>query len=308
MTKPSERASAFGPVPAPRAAPVRPGRKLGPVVRGVSSSHRAWLEPVRDTYLDSGQTLADLSYRVLLAKSKLSELLRGVGLYPRWEVVHRLSAELDMPNWPLYRLWRQAALDAGKPREWIERSTENSAPGPATDRYRPPLEHGALREMVEDDYRFYAQVFLSDKSRDAAVKDTFAILWLHWNTALCSPDIRFFAWSILRTTVMARATYRDGRPELETAVFDTVALRNHTSPADGAAQLAESLELFKAISRLPAAQLDVMVLLHLCGFTAEKASGLLGVPLATVRADERRAGRYLESVVSLPPETEGPTA
>ncbi|MEU8295540.1 hypothetical protein [Streptomyces pseudogriseolus] len=64
---------------------------------------------------------------MLLAKSKLSELLRGVGHYPRWEVVHRLSTVLDIPNWPLYRLWRQAALDIGKTKEWIERSSEGAS-------------------------------------------------------------------------------------------------------------------------------------------------------------------------------------
>ncbi|WP_327350109.1 hypothetical protein OG772_36095 [Streptomyces sp. NBC_01321] len=47
MTTPFEpQASAFEPVP--KQPPVRPGRKLGPVALDVSSSHRAWLEPVRE--------------------------------------------------------------------------------------------------------------------------------------------------------------------------------------------------------------------------------------------------------------------
>lgn len=118
MTTPFEpRASAFGPVPR---QPVRPGRKLGPIAPGVTSSHRAWLEPVREKYLDSGVTLGGvggvggLGDRVHLATSKLSELLRGVGLYPRWERFHRLAEAVELPSWPLHRLWRQAALDAGK--------------------------------------------------------------------------------------------------------------------------------------------------------------------------------------------------
>ncbi|MFD6329220.1 sigma-70 family RNA polymerase sigma factor [Streptomyces niveus] len=287
----------------PRQPLVRPGRKLGAVALDVSSSHRAWLDPTRETYLASGRTLGELGDRIPLAKSKLSELLRGVGLYPRWEVIHRLAAELDMPSWPLHRLWRQAALDAGKAPEWIDRSTRASA---ATARRRPPLDHDGLRQLVEHDYRFYAQVFLCDDERDIAVQDTFAALWLRWDTALCSPDIRAFAWSILRATVMARATYRDGRPELEAAVFDTVALQTQISPSAGAARMTRLVELFRAISRLPVTQLDTMVLLHLCGFTAERASGLLGVPLAAVRADERRAMRHLESAVTLKPDTEGP--
>ncbi|OSY38296.1 hypothetical protein BG653_06171 [Streptomyces platensis] len=300
MTTPFE-----SPVPAPGPAQARPGCKLGPIADCVGSSHRAWLEPMRESYFASGRTLSHLSGRVLLAKSKLSELLRGVALYPRWEVIHRLSTELNMPTWPLYRLWRQAALDAQKTREWIDRSTEKATL--ATANLKPPLEHGALRQMVEMDYLRYAQVFLFDDPRDAAVADTFDILWLYWNEALASPDIRRYAWNILRATVMSKTPHMDGRPELGPAAFDTVALRSRTSDTDRMAQVAESLELFKAISKLPDAQLDVMVLRHLCGLPPARVSALLGVPLAAVLSDERHAVRYLERAIYLPPETGGPT-
>nr|WP_203633472.1 sigma-70 family RNA polymerase sigma factor [Streptomyces halstedii] len=262
------------------------------------------MEPVREKYLDSGVTLGGLGDRVHLAKSKLSELLRGVGLYPRWESIQRLAEALQLPSWPLHRLWRQAALDAGKAPEWIERSTQKTTQITAWP--RPPLAHAALCQLVEADYRFYAQVFLGDQARDAAVHDTFATLWLRWETALRSPDTSAFAWSILRTHVMTRTTHRDGRPELEAAVFDAVALHTQSAPEADAARMTRIVALFKAISKLPAPQLDVMVLLHLCCHTAEKASSLLGVPLATVRADERRAVRYLETI--FPPDTEGPTS
>ncbi|MFE5868159.1 sigma-70 family RNA polymerase sigma factor [Streptomyces roseifaciens] len=287
-------------------APVRPGRKLGPIAGTVSSSHRAWLDPARERYLASGHTLNDLSARVLLAKSKLSELLRGVGHYPRWEVIHRLATELDMPDWPLYRLWRQAALDAGKSRDWVDRSTDGTITV-ATARTGPPLEHSALCSMVEGDYRRYAEVFLQGELRDAAVEDAFAILWLSFDEALASPDIRRYAWNILRATVMAKARHRDKRPILGETAFDTVALRTQASKEGQAAQLAESLELFTAISKLPDAQLDVMVLRHLCGFTLKKVSGLLGIPLAAVRSDERHAERFLDDTIELPPQTGGPT-
>ncbi|MGA4803457.1 sigma-70 family RNA polymerase sigma factor [Streptomyces lavendulocolor] len=294
------------PEPASEPGPVRPGRKLGPIAATVSSSHRAWLDPTRDRYLASGRTLSDLSIQVLLAKSKLSELLRGVGHYPRWEVIHRLATELNIPGWPLYRLWKQAALDAGKSRDWVDRSTEGAI-AVATASSRPPLEHGALRSMVEDDYRRYAEAFLLDEELDAAVEDTFAILWLSFDEALASPDIRRYAWNILRATVKAKADYRDQRPVLGDAAFDTVALRAQTSEDTWAAQLAESLELFTAISRLPDAQLDVMVLRRVCGYTREKVSDLLGIPLAAVRSDERHAERFLDDTIELPPQTGGPT-
>ncbi|MFG2332737.1 sigma-70 family RNA polymerase sigma factor [Streptomyces sp. NPDC048604] len=289
------------PGPAPEPVPLRPGRKLGPIAATVGSAHRAWLDPTREHYLTSGRTLNDLSLRIPLAKSKLSELLRGIGHYPRWEVIHRLAEELDIPGWPLHRLWKQAALDAGKTRDWIERSTENTAGTVTTAPSGPPLEHGALRSMVTAGYRRYAGAFLPDPAtRDAAIEDTFAILWLSFGDALASPDTRRYAWDILRATVQAKADHRDHRPQLTGAAFDTVALREQPSPEGEMAQLAETLELFTAISRLPDGQLDVMVLRRLCGFTAEKVSDLLGIPLAAVRSNERHAERFLEDTIELP--------
>ncbi|MEU4655170.1 sigma factor-like helix-turn-helix DNA-binding protein [Streptomyces sp. NPDC023723] len=270
----------------------------------MSSAHRAWLDPLRTAYLASGLTMNELSSRVRFAKSKISELLRGVGLYPRWEIVFRLADELGMPNWPLYRLWSQAALETHKSSEWINGCTNRTTL--TASHAAPPLEHRAFRELVENDYLLYAQVFLNDDQRENAVYDTFDRLWLSWNAALASHDTRRYAWNVLRTTVMARAPHRDGRPELGDAAFDTVALQTLTDPADHAHQLTETLELFAAISRLPDRQLDVIVLRRLCGFTHESVSALLGTSLATVRSDERHATRFLESVIP-PPSTEGTT-
>jgi len=294
------------PAAAPRPAPARPGRKLGPIADSVGSAHRAWLDPVRDTYLTSGLTLSELSVRVRLAKSKISELLRGTGLYPRWEIIFALAIELKMPYWPLYRLWRQAAFEAHKTRDWIERSSERTAL--TTTHAAPPLDHRAFRELVESDYRLYAQAFLDDDPRDTAVSDTFDILWLRWNDALSSPDARRFAWDVLHATVMSKTPHLDGRPELGGAAFDTVALKSLTAEADRMDQMTESLELFKAMGRLPDHQLDVMVLRRLYGMTPQDVAALLGVPLATVRSDERHAVHFLESVICPPPETEGNTA
>ncbi|MGW2787035.1 sigma-70 family RNA polymerase sigma factor [Streptomyces populi] len=261
---------------------------------------------MRGSYLASGLTLSELSIRLRFAKSKLSELLRGVGHYPRWEIVYMLAGELGMPSSPLYRLWRQAAFEAHKNNDWVENCTDHT-PILTTAPTTPPLEHRAFRELVENDYSLYAQTFLDDDQRDAAVSDTFDILWLSWNDALASYDARHFSWNVLRATVMARTPHRDGRPELGRAAFDTVALQSLTEPDDLMNQVAESLELFTAMSRLPAGQLDVMVLRRLCGFLPETTSALLGTSLATVRSDERHATRFLESVLCPPPSTEGNT-
>jgi DNA-directed RNA polymerase specialized sigma24 family protein len=261
---------------------------------------------VRDTYLASGLTLSGLSDRISFAKSKLSELLRGVGLYPRWEVVFLIATELNMPNWPLYRLWRQAAFEARRSSEWVERSTERTTILTAAHT-AAPWDHRAFRDLMEGDYLLYAQVFLDDNQRDTAVADTFDILWLSWNDALTSYDTRRYAWNVLRATVMARTPHRDGRPELGTAAFDTVALRSLTGPADSMDKITEILKLFTAISHLPGRQFDVMVLRRLCGFAPEAVSALVGSSLATVSSDERHATRFLESVLCPPPSTEGKT-
>ncbi|MFJ9195444.1 sigma-70 family RNA polymerase sigma factor [Streptomyces globisporus] len=294
------------PGPASGPAPVRPGRKLGPIAPTVGSTHAAWLEPTRDRYLASGYTLAELSLHVVLAKSKLSELLRGVGHYPRWEVMHRVAAVLDIPSWPLYRLWQQAALDVGKNSDWIDRSGEGGPAVTTAGSGRPPLAHGALRATVEDGYIRYADVFLTGDARDQVVEDTFAILWLSFDEALASPDIRRYAWNLLRATVKARAAHRDDRPLLAQSAFDTLALREETDPEAQTDQLAESIELFLAISRLPDNHMDVMVLRHLCGFHIRETSELLGVPIAAVRSDERHARRFITETTELHL-TEGPT-
>ncbi|MEU2269819.1 sigma factor-like helix-turn-helix DNA-binding protein [Streptomyces olindensis] len=88
------------------------------------------------------------------------------------------------------------------------------------------------------------------------------------------------------------------------AAFDTVVLQSLTNPADRLNQITESMRLFTAMSRLPAHQLDVMVLRRLYGLPAENVSALLGVPLAAVRSDERHATRFLESLLCPPPPTD----
>lgn len=284
----------------------RPGRKLGPIAENVGSAHRAWLDPVRTTYLHSDLTLDDLSARIWLAKSKLSELLRGVGLYPRWEIVFRLAIELKMPKWPLHSLWQQAALEAHKSREWVDGCTKKTTL--TTTPPAPPLDHRAFRQLMKEDYLRYAKVFLDDEQSITAVSQTFDILWLRWNEVLSSSGTQRFAWRVLRAAVMSKTPHLDGRPRLDGAAFDTVALRSQTTVTDRMNQLEESLKLFTAISRLPDHCLDIMTLRRLCGFTQEETSALLGVSHPTVQSDERHASHFLESVVCPPPEPEGNTS
>jgi DNA-directed RNA polymerase specialized sigma24 family protein len=110
---------------------------------------------------------------------------------------------------------------------------------------------------------------------------------------------------VLRRAVMARTPHIDGRPEFTAAAFDTIALQSLTDEKEAAEQVAETMALFKAMSRLPDSQLDVMVLRTLLGLADEDVSDLLGVSLPVVRSDERHATRFLDAVLCPPPTPEG---
>ncbi|MGQ4431319.1 MULTISPECIES: sigma factor-like helix-turn-helix DNA-binding protein [unclassified Streptomyces] len=280
----------------------RPGRPLGPIQETCDTAHRAWLEPVREAYLQSPLTMSVLSARLHMAKSKISELMSG-RLYPRWELLGELAAELGVPARPLYRLWLQAAPEFRR----RSRSPQEPPTAPVAVRPAPPMDHTAFRALTENGYDFYASVFLPEAHRETAVRDTYDQLWLSWTKALASSDTRRHAWSVLRATVMSRTPLIDGRPQFTHAAFDTVALRSLSRPEDVEAaveQLTETQTLFRAMSRLPGHQLDVVVLRSLGGMAEEEVSSLLGVPLATVRSDERHATRFLDSTLCNCPPTD----
>ncbi|MEW2260393.1 hypothetical protein [Streptomyces sp. NPDC047869] len=86
---------------------------------------------------------------------------------------------------PLYRLWRQAALETqNKSRAWIAKSSAARGTMMAT-RATPPMELSAFREITEGGYRLYAGVFLAGCC-DAALEETYDQLWLSWDQALAS--------------------------------------------------------------------------------------------------------------------------
>ncbi|WP_313149778.1 sigma-70 family RNA polymerase sigma factor, partial [Streptomyces echinatus] len=241
--------------------------------------------------------LGDLSVEVPLAKSKLSELLRGANLYPRWEIVSRLATLLGLPYVPLHRLWKQAALEAHKSRDWVDRSTDNTT-ALTTTHAAPPIDHRAFCEDVEQDYLLYAQAFIPDGCQcEAAVTDTFDILWLSWNDALASADTRRFAWEVLRRTVMSRTPHIDGRPCFSQAAFDTVELTYLTDEEARTHQLTETIALFQVMSRLPVNQFDVMALRILWRMPTERVSELLGLAPALVRSSQRHAEHFLKSTL-----------
>ncbi|MEV7297139.1 sigma-70 family RNA polymerase sigma factor [Streptomyces microflavus] len=280
--------------PRPGGGPGKPGRKLGPIADSVGSAHRAWLEPLRSGFLASGLTINDLHQQTGWAKSKISELLRGAGLYPRWEITNDLLLELNIPTWPMRRLWASAALEAQKKQEWIDRSVGEPVTV-STSPSVPPIDHRAFVELQYAPYLRYAKVFLKRRGlADRAVAEAFDILWLRWEEALSSADVVRFAWSVLRISVMVRAPHIDGCPSFGTSAFDTFSLRQAQSHEERFAQYEESSAVFKTMSRLPEQQLDVMVLRYLLGMDPSAVADVLGVPIASVRSDERHARHVLE--------------
>ncbi|AXE25103.1 sigma-70 family RNA polymerase sigma factor [Streptomyces globosus] len=275
----------------------KPGRPLGPIADGAGAAHRAWLEPLRDAFHDSGLTLDELRLRTGRPKSHLSELLRAVGRYPRWTFARAVLMALRprVPYETMRLRWVMAARHAGKKTSWIKDCLHEDRGGPVAPARQVPLDYLAFQEMHRPRYRRYAAVFLRRPALvDRAVADVFTLLLLLWHDALASENPERFAWPILRQTVLERAPKEDGRLSLAQTAFDTVALA--TAP-DPLGQIGESMALFRAVAELAPMQRDVIVLRHLCGMEDGEAAAELGVSLASVRSTERHAKRNLHTIL-----------
>jgi RNA polymerase sigma factor (sigma-70 family) len=286
--------------PAPQGVPPRgkPGRRLGPILPGTGPAHRAWLQPLREAFHASGMTLVELHQRTGWPKSKLSELLRAAGRYPRWSFTRDVMTGLDWSgmSYEVVRLqWVQAAREANKRTAWITACLAQSGDSTLADSAAVPLDYYAFREMHQDHYTAYALAFLrSPVTAEKAVRDVFTLLLLLWPDALGSERLERYAWELLRETALERAPKDNGRPTLIEAAFDTLALK--TSP-DPMHQITESMTLFRAISHLPPRQLDVTVLKHLRGLTDTQIADEMGISLAAVRSTARHARRSLNALL-----------
>lgn len=272
----------------------RRGRPPKPIVPSTSVSHRAWLEPLRSRLFDSGMTLDQVAERAGYSKAPISELLRGNGQYPTWEITYSLLPVLDLPGWPVRWLWTAAAMEARKKKWWIEKCIDRVVlPGPAA----PPLDHRGFVELRRAAYTAYGQAFLPRPGEaELVVAQTFQVLWMCWQEALSSPDVQRFAWNLFREAVMARAPHRGEYPDLTLAAFDTVALATAQEPLK-TAQFQESMDVLAAYGALPELHLDVMVLKHMRGLSDDVVAGVMGVPPATVRSSHRHAVRTLTRVL-----------
>ncbi|KOV63341.1 RNA polymerase sigma factor [Streptomyces sp. MMG1121] len=279
--------------PAPMETGGRRGRKPAPISAAAGLSHRAWLEPVRSHVFSSGLTLDDLVHRSGYSKTRISELLRGNGYYPAWEITFSVIRALGLPVRPMRRLWTAAAREARKGQWWIDHCIEQVACEPES----PPVAHQAFTETMHAPYTAYARAFLLAEDRVRwSVGETFDLLWLSWNTVASSENVRRNAWLLLRSRVLARAAHRDGRPDLRAAVFSTDEVSD--SVPGRLVVMTDLVDLFDAIARLPQDQMDVVVLRHLCGLDLEETIPYVtGLSPAITHAVDHHARAALEDLL-----------
>jgi transcriptional regulator with XRE-family HTH domain len=266
----------------------RRGRPPEPICESAGLMHRIWLGPVRNRFIASGLTLDELVGRSGYSKTRLSELLRGKGYYPGWEITYSVVRALNVPSGPVRRLWQTAAAEADKDATWISNRIRAVQPGDKDDQ---PVAHAGLTQTMQKPYTAYAQAFLQTGPRAwQAVTETFDILWLTWDDATASPDTTRYAWELLRTRVLARAARRPGGyPDLRAAAFCTTAQPETSDLVEHLAQVDVFARFFDAIARLPADQRDVTVLRYLCGITPGAIPGIVGLPPALTHTLDHHA-------------------
>ncbi|MEV4975382.1 helix-turn-helix domain-containing protein [Streptomyces scopuliridis] len=274
--------------------PSRRGRKPESIWEKAGASHRAWLEPVRSRLFASGLTLDDLVNRSGYSKTRISELLRGKGYYPGWEITYSVVRALDIPVFPLRRLWTAAAREADKDTAWIESRIHEVQP---LQPEQPPLAHQGFTETMREPYTAYARALLQSDQRAAwVVAEVFDILWLGWDEATTSPDVRRHAWRLLRSRVMLRAHHHpDGHPDLRAAAFFTVAQSRIDDLTARFAQIGEMSDFFDGIGRLPQDQFDIAVLRYLCGICLHAVPDVVGLSPALTHAMDHHARGALEN-------------
>jgi DNA-directed RNA polymerase specialized sigma24 family protein len=251
-------------------------------------------------------TLNELAGRTGYSKSRLSELMRGSGSHPRWGVTAGVGRALGMPMPPMLRLWMNGAREAGKAQSWIDACAQETA----VDETSQPLALRALTSAMAECYTAFASAFLpASHQAEKVVAEAFDILWIHWETALASPNVHRHAWHVLRARVLSQAPRdRDGRVDMSATAFSTAAAHRSKDLDELWIHVQETGSLLKAISQLPDDLMDYTVLRYLCGIPQGEIPGILGVASAQGWNLDREARRMLEAdLFAADHAQEGPT-
>ncbi|MFJ9211991.1 RNA polymerase sigma factor [Streptomyces sp. NPDC102264] len=134
--------------------------------------------------------------------------------------------------------------------------------------------------------------------RDAAetvVDATCARLLEHWPHVLTQESVARYAWALLKEEVAWWLDDHDMEPALvDTAAFHAAVrkLLDHEK-RDRFDVLQREIGLYRAISRLPERQYDVVVLRYVLQIPDEEVAEYMGIEVATVRSHVRHARRRL---------------
>ncbi|MFD3911642.1 RNA polymerase sigma factor [Streptomyces sp. NPDC058603] len=134
--------------------------------------------------------------------------------------------------------------------------------------------------------------------RDAAetvVDATCARLLEHWPHVLTQESVARYAWALLKEEVAWWLDDHDREPVLvDTAAFHAAVrkLLDHEK-RDQFDVLQREIGLYRAISRLPERQYDVVVLRYALQVPDEEVAEYMGIEVATVRSHVRHARRRL---------------
>jgi DNA-directed RNA polymerase specialized sigma24 family protein len=275
---------------------------LGPITSRVVGTHRSWLGVLRERYRLDGHSLGGLEGRTGRQKSKISELLRGVGPYPRWDNTEPLVDAMGLPRTPLLRLWRQGALEAEQKPAWIKgnRNVEDD------EETALPVNLQGMRRLHGATYLGYAEIFLHPEAAADVVEQTFLLLWARQDVMFSSDSAPRFAWTTFREQVEERA---DGRATLLDAALRTEPLHGAVaSRGDEWLLLADQMDLFAALQGLAARHADVLLLRHVLELSTERTALVLGTHSGMVGVWQRQAESRLEADPRLRSLLEGTTS
>lgn len=118
---------------------------------------------------------------------QVSELLRGEGLYPTWELTSSVITVLQIPRAPMLHLWQSAAIEVHKDRAWIENCIKQFIQIPGED--VAPVDQACFVATSTPHYIRYGSVFLGTTLATVAVNETNHLLWLRWEEILGSRDL-----------------------------------------------------------------------------------------------------------------------
>ncbi|WP_254665863.1 RNA polymerase sigma factor [Streptomyces sp. WMMB 322] len=167
-----------------------------------------------------------------------------------------------------------------------------------------PLDFSAFHSMSRPAYvRFALRELRCRADAEEAVDETFEQLLLGWTDVLSMRNPAAYAWRVLRNRVIDHARARGRRPSLlESAAFETAAMKEAHDPIG---EFEDNWRLFRAMASLPPRRQDVIVMLHLEGYSIAETAARLGITEAGVRSTNRAGKRQLRELLDPEANEEG---